>query len=183
MKNKFLIFAVIIAFSALVILWKRSKQKQHRVEFINSVHLKGKQTMTKTKITTEQKVKSLAKFATLAGIAAAIFGVPVWASSDEKVAIVKASADGMSADVISVGEGKATISIHAEGDLTPGFDPLDSSFEVEVVAPEAGQVILSVGTPELKTADDVQTPAAAPATAASETVAEKPPENGVAAAT
>lgn len=56
----------------------------------------------------------------------------------------------------------STISMHAEGDETPGVDPLDAAFDVEVVTPEAANASLTIGTPELK---PVPAPEAAPASA------------------
>lgn len=54
------------------------------------------------------------------GNPAAVDGVPVWASSDETVVSVVASANGMSAAVKTVGLGTARVSVTADADLGSG---------------------------------------------------------------
>lgn len=55
------------------------------------------------------------------GRPAAVEGAPVWASSDETVLTVTASADGMSADINTVAPGgPARVSVTADADLGAG---------------------------------------------------------------
>jgi len=51
---------------------------------------------------------------------ARVDGVPVWASSDETVLLVTASADGMSASVSTVAPGTARVTVSADADLGEG---------------------------------------------------------------
>lgn len=146
---------------------KRSQPKSGRIEFIFSATTKKAEPMKATiKTTTEYNIPVLAKFTTIAGIVATIIGVPAWKSSDETVATVTPDETGNGATVVTVAPGSATISMHAEGDATEGVDPLDDSFDIIVVEPEAAVASITVGTPVLKTAaaptDGAPAAAAAP---------------------
>jgi glycosyltransferase involved in cell wall biosynthesis len=119
-----------------------------RVEFIVSVQQKHK-TMT-AQINTLQKLNIAAAFEDASGTVVAIASTPVWTSSDTNIVTVAPSADGMNCEVISVAPGKATVTVTAEGDVTPGKDTVTNSQDVNVVADEATQVVLSVGEPVAK---------------------------------
>ncbi len=51
-------------------------------------------------------------------------GIPVWESSDTAVIAVQASEDGMSAELVAMGEGTAVITATADGDLGAGVVPV-----------------------------------------------------------
>jgi hypothetical protein len=115
-------------------------------------------------ISTDQFYPSVSLSATDAqGNAAPLFGVPVWASSDETVLTVQASADGMSAAIQTVAPGgPARVSVSAEGDPTAGVDTITGVTEDITVtlgpSHEAKTLVLALGTP----ADKVVTPPAPP---------------------
>jgi hypothetical protein len=92
------------------------------------------------------------------GNPAAVDGAPAWASSDETVLTVAASADGLSATVTAVGKlGAAQISVTADADMGAGTVPIAGVLDVSVVAGQAVSLSISTGTPE------AQDPAAPPA--------------------
>lgn len=68
------------------------------------------------------------------GRPATVDGAPVWASSDETILTVEASADGMSAAVNTVGAGTARISVTADADLGSGTQEIVGVSEDVVVA-------------------------------------------------
>lgn len=82
------------------------------------------------------------------GVTAKVYGVPVWASDDEKVATVVPAADGMSAVVKPVADGNCNISVTLEGDPTPGKDTITAEAPVSVVDPEATQASIGFGEPQ-----------------------------------
>ena len=72
-------------------------------------------------ITTDQNFPSVSLSITNShGDAAAVDGVPVWASSDETVLSVTPADDGMSALVDTVAPGVARISVTADADMGAG---------------------------------------------------------------
>lgn len=85
------------------------------------------------------------------GGAAAVDGVPAWASSDETVIVVLPAADGMSAIVSSVAAGTARVTVSADADLGAGTVPITGvSEDINVVADPANQaslMTLTLGTP------------------------------------
>lgn len=86
------------------------------------------------------------------GNAAIVDGVPVWKSSDESVATVVASEDGLSATITPIGPiGTAQISVEADADLGEGVKPVITLVDLEVVGGEAvaGKVSLSLLTPQV----------------------------------
>jgi len=87
-----------------------------------------------------------------AGAPAAVDGAPVWGSSDDTVLSVVAAADGMSAEIRTVGTGTARISGSADADLGSGVVPLTFVSEDVVVTTNpnamASVVTLSLGTPQ-----------------------------------
>ena len=96
------------------------------------------------------------------GNARQLFGVPVWASSDETILTVAAAADGMSAVVQTVAPGTARISVTAEADPTPGVNTLTGVSNDVVVSlgrsSEASVLTLNLGTPQPKTPVPAPTP-------------------------
>jgi len=114
-------------------------------------------------LTTDQFYPSVAlSAADSAGVAAPLFGVPVWASSDETVLTVTVAADGMSASVQTVAPGLARISVTAEGDPTPGVDVLTGVSEDVTVtlgpSHEAKVLTLALGAPADKVVAPPPTP-------------------------
>ena len=133
-----------------------------RVSFVVSVKTKpavNQPVTMKTKLTVGQQIDIAANFEDAAGISRPLAGAPVWTSSDESIVKVVPSANNpLIATVISVGKGGATVRVTGEGDPTPGVDTIVGTVEVDVVDPEATQVVLTLGTA-------VPIPAAAPAPA------------------
>lgn len=114
-------------------------------------------------ISTDQFYPSVAlSAADSAGNAAPLFGVPVWASSDETVLTVQLAADGMSAAIMTVAPGLARISVTAEGDPTPGVDTLTGVSEDVTVtlgpSHEAKVLTLALGAPANKVTPPAPTP-------------------------
>jgi hypothetical protein len=149
---------IIFTFCLLVDFWRHAGilprlKNNLRVEFIFSVQEKKdkNQTMTTVKLTTVQQVSIAAVFEASNGQPVNVVGTPVWASADPNIATVTPAADGLSAVVASVGPGSTTVTVTGEGDPTPGVDTVTGSVGVEVVAAEATQVVLNVGTPTDKT--------------------------------
>jgi hypothetical protein len=103
-------------------------------------------------ITNEEKVGVSVSFFTDKGKPAKVDGAPVWKSSDESVATVVPSADGMSASIVSVdgAEGTATISVEGDADLGAGVVPVGASDTVLVTSPQASSASFTFGAPEQK---------------------------------
>jgi hypothetical protein len=87
------------------------------------------------------------------GAAAPVQGAPVWASSDETVLLVTASADGMTAVVDTVAPGTARITVTADADIgdVNGVVTITGVSEDIIVAvgpkSQASVVTLNMGTP------------------------------------
>lgn len=79
------------------------------------------------------------------GQPAKVDGVPVWTSSNEAVATVDASDDGMTATVKGGVPGVATISVQADADLGEGVTPLAGADDVTVVPGGAASISLVDG--------------------------------------
>ena len=81
-------------------------------------------------------------------------GSPVWASSDETVLSVTASADGMSAVIDTVAAGTARITVSADADLGAGIVAITGVSEDVNVTVGSGSaattVVLNLGTPAEK---------------------------------
>lgn len=98
----------------------------------------GKQIMSDATVS----VDSTGLIATLAfvddkGNSAQPAAPPVWTSSDVTIATITAAADGMTAEVDLPGKsGKATLSVTAEGDPTPGVDSITLTAPITVTAGE-----------------------------------------------
>ena len=86
------------------------------------------------------------------GNPAAVDGAPVWGSSDDTVLSVVPAADGLSAEIRTVGTGTARISGSADADLGAGVVPLTFVSEDVVVTQNpnsvASVITLSLGTPQ-----------------------------------
>lgn len=79
------------------------------------------------------------------GAPAVVDGVPQWASSNEAVATVEASADGLTATVKGNLPGVATISVQADADLGAGVTTLAGADDVTVTPGGAASITLSDG--------------------------------------
>lgn len=90
-----------------------------------------------------------------AGAPATVDGIPVWASSDETVVTVTASADGMSATIPCVAPGTARITVTADADLGAGTVTITGVSEDIIVtvdpANAASVVTLNLGPPVART--------------------------------
>jgi hypothetical protein len=75
---------------------------------------------------------------------AKVDGAPVWTSSNEAVATVEQSEDGLTAVVKAVGPGTAQVNSTADADLGEGVRQLIGVLDVEVAAAEA--VTIEIGT-------------------------------------
>jgi hypothetical protein len=114
---------------------------------------------------TSQEAPVTLSITNVAGNPAQVQGVPVFASSDETVVTVSASADGMSAVVSSVAPGgPARISVSADADLGQGVRTITGVSEditvVEDPANQASVMTLTLGAPQPKAG---ATPAPTPA--------------------
>lgn len=82
------------------------------------------------------------------GNAAKVDGLPKWGVSDESVASLKISEDGMSAEATALKAGSFKFVGTADADLGEGVKPLAfESEEIVVLAGEAVMVKLSLGEP------------------------------------
>jgi hypothetical protein len=88
------------------------------------------------------------------GEPAPVDGVPVWASSDETVLRVTATADGMAAVVDSVAPGLARVTVSVDADLGDGVLTITGVSEDIQVVPDpdaiASTLVMSLGSPETK---------------------------------
>jgi hypothetical protein len=99
-------------------------------------------------LTADQMVDVSVAFVDDHGNPATVDGMPVWASSDDTILSVIASADGMSATVSAVGPaGQAQVSVTADADLGAGTVELIGLMDIQVVAGDAVSAVLTPGTP------------------------------------
>jgi hypothetical protein len=71
---------------------------------------------------------------------------PAWKSTDETVAIVKPSDDGLSALVIAKGPGTCQINMDGDADLGDGVTEVDAPpYDITVTAGDATTIVLSAG--------------------------------------
>ena len=70
---------------------------------------------------------------------------PVWTSSDDTVASVQASADGLSALVTSPSGKLASATVQVSG--TVGGSPVQGSLQLDMVAGDTAEIVLAPGTP------------------------------------
>ena len=135
-----------------------------RVELSFSVQEQTKQPTKNSmlKLTTTQQAVIAAKFETAAGIVVPIAGKPQWTAADGNIVKLVLSDDGLSVTVVALQPGKTTVTVTGEGDPTPGVDTVSTSLDIDVVAPEASQVVLDVGAPMEQPAPASEAPAPAP---------------------
>lgn len=74
-------------------------------------------------------------------------GIPDWTSSDDTVATVVASTDGLSAVVTAVDLGSCQINVSADADLGAGVVALSGALDVTVVGGQAVSLSIGTGTP------------------------------------
>jgi len=99
-------------------------------------------------LTDEQKCPASVTFKTQKGNPAQVDGAPVWASSNEAVAIVVPSEDGLSAEIQTPGGlGTAQISVKADALVGEGVEEIIGLLDVEVKAAGASIVEIATGTP------------------------------------
>lgn len=97
-------------------------------------------------ITVTQQVEATLNPQDSRGNPAKLDGVPTWSSSDEAVATVEASADGLTAKVKAQGIGIAQIRATADADLDPGENRMiDAVGDIEVRAAEAVSLGVTFG--------------------------------------
>lgn len=82
------------------------------------------------------------------GIQVPVDGVPAWASSNDAVATVAPSADGLSADIVAGVPGTVTISVTADAQIGDGVTPIAGTLDVTVGPSAAISVEIVAGTPE-----------------------------------
>jgi hypothetical protein len=91
-----------------------------------------------------------AKTATIAvtdkfGNPASVDGIPVWESTDEAIAAVMPSADGMSCTVVSTGKmGTVQVNVRLDADLGDGVQELAGLALLDVTAGQASAIALLV---------------------------------------
>ena len=91
-----------------------------------------------------------AKTATIAvtdkfGNPAAVDGIPVWESTDEAIAAVMPSADGLSCTVVSTGKiGTVQVNVRLDADLGDGVQELAGLALLDVTAGQASAIALLV---------------------------------------
>lgn len=98
-------------------------------------------------LTDIQKVNLSIKPLDAVGNPAALFGAPVWASSDPAILTVTPAADGMSCMVTTVGPlgtAQVTVACVASAD---GKDKLNGVLDIQVVSSEATSVSISNDAP------------------------------------
>lgn len=103
-----------------------------------------------TIITVDQAVPASVAFQDKAGNAAAVDGVPAWATSDGNVASVTAAVDGLSALVVAVNVGSCQVSVTADADLGAGIRQIIGLADLQVVGGEASVVNVALGAPQPK---------------------------------
>lgn len=112
---------------------------------IGPTRAKGSTLMTLTvkAVTLVDNQKTFVKLAPgldAGGQPGSLHGVPVWVSSDDTICSVSAVGedgttpvtDGLSGWLVSGKPGSAIVKVTAEGDATPGVDPLECDFNVTV---------------------------------------------------
>jgi hypothetical protein len=95
-----------------------------------------------------QKVPVTLAITDVKGNPALIDGMPKWALTDESLATLVASEDGMSAVLTPVGPfGALKIQVSADADLGEGVTAILGELEVDLIAGDAAVVSLAAGTP------------------------------------
>lgn len=97
----------------------------------------------------DKTVSATVSYVDAKGNPAQVQGAPAWASDNEAVATVAASADGFSATITPVGPlGTAQISVTADADLGDGVVPVTALGTVEVIAGQAVSGNVNFGEPQ-----------------------------------
>lgn len=80
---------------------------------------------------------------------AKVDGLPSWAVTDESLASLTVSEDGMSAMLLPLGPvGSFQVQVKADADLGEGVKEILGSLDVELAAGEAVSVEIAAGAPE-----------------------------------
>lgn len=74
-------------------------------------------------------------------------GVPTWASSDETVATVVASPDGLSATISGVAPGGCRVVVTGDADLGGDVTPITGTLDITVTGGGAVSITITPGTP------------------------------------
>jgi len=100
-------------------------------------------------LTDVQKVSLSIQPVDAAGNPAKVDGLPEWQSSDPTVLSLTVAADGLSAEVMTLGPlGTCQISVSADADMGTGVHSITGLLDVEVVASDAVSVAVTAGIPE-----------------------------------
>ena len=100
-------------------------------------------------ITNEKKLQVTVQPKTELGNPAVVDGPPKWVVSDTNVVSLQVAQDGLSAWVIPVGSGTATVTVSADADLTQsGVRTISNSFDVVVTQAEASVLVFLFGDPQ-----------------------------------
>jgi hypothetical protein len=100
-------------------------------------------------LTDEQQVTLSVAFKTAKGNPATVDGAPTWRSSDDSIATVEPSADGLSAVVKAAGPvGTVQVSVEADADLGTGSRLITGTLDIDVRAAEAVVADIAAGAPE-----------------------------------
>lgn len=82
------------------------------------------------------------------GNPAPVDGVPAWSVADPTILTITPAADGLSADVASVGPlGASQVNVSADADLGAGVTTIAGTLDVTVAASQAVSLNISAGTP------------------------------------
>ena len=99
-------------------------------------------------LTTTQKVIATIQPVDSMGMPAVVEGIPVWTSSNPEILTATASADGLSADLVTVGPlGDVQVSVSADADFGDGVNTLTATTDITVQPEEAVSLGISLGTP------------------------------------
>ena len=102
-------------------------------------------------LTADQKVVLTASYQDRYGNPAPIDGQPAWETSADGIVTVTPSEDGLSAEVVTVGQ-IGTVQVRASADAVPGSETklIIGVLDIQVVGGEARVVTLSAGTASSK---------------------------------
>jgi hypothetical protein len=138
---------VVLFFLALVRVVPRDKDRL--IVVVGPITAQGGVSMDVLKLTDEQQCDLAINPVTAHGHAAAIDGLPTWASSDSAVVEVVANGDDPKrARAIAKGLGTAQVSVTADADMGDGVRQIVSTLDIQVVAAEAVSLGISAGAPE-----------------------------------
>lgn len=119
---------------------------QIRIRFL----IKGMEVM-EARLTNIQEVDVTVEFLNSLENPVGVDGVPTWLSSDETIATVAASADGMTATIRTTGAiGSCQITVRGDADLTSGTIDIVGVLDVVVTASGAVQVNFTLGVPRTR---------------------------------